>query len=263
MENKQIVVRKERSYVGCLLAGLREGTKCLQPQIKSMWPTLLLAILFPFPGLLFLVAHSDSMMRKWMKTGVVTGVSVFADSKRILRYFVREVVSFLLVLLCVALILFTIVILNFFEKNLWWALLPIIFILLVFVPFYMVRMDLAFSDKSYSACYVSYIPALRYYGSIFAYTLLSGILKLLVVLVCSFPIIIFSIAFTEAYMSEFSGENIDVPAFIGMLSIIAAVMSLLSISWSLHFTRFCDCLMWGNLTSMIDADEKERLEKIY
>ena len=69
-------VKKERSYISCLVKGCGCGFKNLGILLRYIWPSLVLAVILPIPFVFFFAAQMDAMLRKWIELGYVPNVKL-------------------------------------------------------------------------------------------------------------------------------------------------------------------------------------------
>ena len=89
-------VKKERSYISCLVNGCSYGFKHLGMLLRYIWPSLALAIVLPIPFLFFFAAQTDAVLRKWIELGYLPNVTMKAMRRDIEKCANRSVIAVLL-----------------------------------------------------------------------------------------------------------------------------------------------------------------------
>ena len=69
-------VKKERSYISCLVNGCSYGFRHLGMLLRYMWPSLVLSTVLPIPFVFFFAAQVDAILRKWIELGYLPNVTL-------------------------------------------------------------------------------------------------------------------------------------------------------------------------------------------
>ena len=70
-----IQVKKERSYISCLVNGWSYGFKHLGMLLRYMWPSIVMSMVLPFT-IFFFYIQLDALLRKWIELGYLPNATI-------------------------------------------------------------------------------------------------------------------------------------------------------------------------------------------
>ena len=70
-----IQVKKERSYISCLVNGWSYGFKHLGMLLRYMWPSIVMSMLLPFT-IFFFYIQLDALLHKWIELGYLPNATL-------------------------------------------------------------------------------------------------------------------------------------------------------------------------------------------
>lgn len=248
-------VKRERSYISCLVKGIPYGFKHLGLLIRYIWPSLLAATLLPFPFLIFFLAQVYAILRKWVELGYLPQVTLkdlWPDVKQVA---LRSVVVWLLsvaVWLLIAVMLALTVSLGLHPG---WCFLFFFVLLTLMVLFGPVVMQISYSDRNFPDCLRTGLSmGLHNWGRLFAFYLLGGIILAIIAFIGSIPYAVLLGAGFQAYGEMQMGGTLDLPTLFPLLVFLAQVIMMVVVLVGTLVFSFSDCLMWGSLVKEVPAE---------
>ena len=250
-------VKKERSYISCLVNGCSYGFRHLGMLLRYIWPSLVLTMVLPIPFVFLFVAQVDAILRKWIELGYLPNVTLKVmrrDVEKCANRSALKVLIYIIWLLVVLLFLFLPVL---FGIRIWWGLIASFVAWLLLLPLSFVIMQISYSNITISACFKDGLKtACRNYGKLFAFEFLSNLLIFIIALLGSIPCQIIFAAGLQAYRGMQIGDVLDLPVLFPLyvalsVFILEAVFLITAIVFS--FSRF---LMWGSLVNEVPTESK-------
>lgn len=248
-------VKKERSYISCLVKGCGCGFKNLGVLLRYIWPSLVLAVILPIPFVFFFAAQMDAMLRKWTQLGYVPNVKLKAMRRDIEKCANRSAVKVLIYMLWVGITITCFLVPFILGLKIWWCLLILFFVWLLLLPLSAVMMQLSYSDIPVKECFSSGLRiSYRNYGKLFAFDFLSCLLEFIIIIMGAFPLIVLQTVRTQANSSMMMGDAADLPMTFFLYAILASVIYCTVMLVTLLVFSFGRCLMWGSLVYEVPAE---------
>lgn len=254
-----ILVKKERSYISCLVNGCSYGFKHLGLLLRYIWPSLTLSAVF-IPFVFLFAAQVDAILRKWIELGYLPNVTFKVMRREIEHCASRSALTTLIGFLMLPIVLvglaFLVLPLFLGWKYLWGDLIFLLIFLLT-LPMVVVVMQIGYSDLPLKECFRSgFRIAFRNFGKLFAFEFLSALLGGVVVFLGSIPCQIIFAAGLQAYRGWQMGDVLDLPVLFPLYVFLSAfVMSVIILVMALVFS-FSRCLMWGSLVNEVPTETK-------
>lgn len=253
-------VKKERSYISCLVNGCSYGFKHLGMLLRYIWPSLALSMLFPIPFVFFFAAQTDAILRKWIELGYLPNVTIKAMrhdiEKCANRSVIAELLSFLMFVLMLAGV-FSLVIPMIFGWKYLWSVLISLAVLFLSLEMEVVIMQIRFSDLPIGECFRSgFRIAWKNLGKVFAFDFLISFLAGLVIFLGSIPTIILSSASLQAYKGWQIGDAWDLPLLFPLYFFLSVCILIAVTLLTVLVIRFSYCLMWGSLVNEVPAESE-------
>lgn len=251
-------VKKERSYISCLVNGCSYGFKHLGLLLRYIWPSLALAIVLPIPFLFFFAAQTDAVLRKWIELGYLPNVTMKAMRRDIEKCANRSVIAVLLsflmfILAAVGVTSLVLPIILGWEYL--WSILIFVAVIILFLEMEVVVMQVRFSDLPIKECFGSgFRIAWRNLGKVFAFDFLLYFLSIIIILPGSIPYIILSSAGLQAYRGWQIGDALDLPVLFPLYVFLSAYILMAVTLLTFLVGSFADCLMWGSLVNEVPAE---------
>lgn len=248
-------VKKERSYISCLVNGCSYGFKHLGLLLRYIWPSMVLSIILPIPFVFLFAAQLDAILRKWMELGYIPNVTFKVMRHDIEKCANHSAVKVLIYVLWVAVTFFLLYLPILLGISIWWGILASVVTWLLLLPLSVVIMQLSYSDAAISVCFKDgFRTAYRSFGKLFVFELLSNMLIFIVVLLGSIPLLVISALCLQAYHGTLMGDVLDLPVLFPLYYLLAAFIS--SAVWliTLLVFGFSRCLMWGSLVNEVPAE---------
>lgn len=250
-----IQVKKERSYLSCLVNGCSYGFKHLGLLLRYIWPSVLLTCILPIPFVFLFAAQLDAILRKWAELGYVPNVTFKVMRHDIDKCFGRSAVKVLIYIFWVTVTLFLLYLPILFGMRIWWGLLASLVVWLLLLPFSCVIMQVSYSDMTISECFSGgFRIAYRNFGKLFTFEFLSNLLIMIIVLLGSIPCMAISALSLQAYHGSLMGDVLDLPTLFPLYIILADIIG--SFIWlvTLLVFGFSRCLMWGSLVNEVPTE---------
>lgn len=252
-----VVLNNERSYLKSLSLGIRVAMDHLGDLTKYMWPSFLLTILLPFPGILFFKGQRDALLRRWVKLGYVPSVGPKALRSELFPCVVRALFSFLIILLCMVVCYLAFTLLVIHGKNVWLGLSALLVLVLLLIPFDGCIWELSWSDRKILQCLGGYARGIRHYGKLFSFLLLNTILYTFVSLIAILPLLAASVTQLEVFNARAMGELALLPTSFYVLLVLAYVIFMIVMLYSDLVYSFSACLCWGSIEEVPADSEVE------
>jgi hypothetical protein len=249
-------VKKERSFVSCLVKGNSYGFKHLGFLLRYIWPSLILASLLPIPFICFYAGQIDAILRKWVELGYLPNVTLRTLKDDILRCSVRNLINLLLFFLYV-LILSAIIILPFFlGYSFWWGALFMTIVAVIVIPgFSAVSMQISYSENPISKSIAEGLNmGYKNFGQVFGYELLLFLMVFPVYIIACIPNFIVAGVCTQAFMGYQMGDVIDLPLLFPLLAYLSFVIFMAIMLVTYLVVCFSRCLMWGSLVNEVPTE---------
>ena len=188
-----IQVKKERSYISCLVNGWSYGFKHLGLLLRYIWPGLILTSLLPFPFVFLYEGQVGAILRKLTELGYLPNVTINTLRDDVVRCSLRSMVTFLMVFLLLIVWGVPMFLPLFIGVSFWWGFLVSLVLFVAFLPpLFLISMHLLLSDYSIGK---SISEGLRMgyknFGKLFAFELLNILIIIPVYLIASIPFHLF------------------------------------------------------------------------
>lgn len=250
-----IQVKKERSYISCLVKGCGYGFKNLGMLLRYIWPSLVLAILLPIPFIFFFAAQMDAILRKWTALGYVPNVKLKAMKRDIELCSNRSAFKVLIYMLWMGIALVGLYAPFFIGIKIWWGLVFFFLVWLLPLPLSVVIMQVSYSDNKIKDCLRSgFRIGYRNYGKLFAFEFLSNLLQVIIVLMGALPLIVLQCARAQALRSIMMGDATVLPVSFYLYAILGSFIYWTVAYITLLVFSFSRCLMWGSLVNEVPAE---------
>ncbi len=254
-EENLFQVKKERSYISCLVKGCSYGFKHLGLLLRYIWPSLLLTCVLPIPFVFLFAAQLDAILRKWTELGYIPNVTL-----RILRHDIEKcanhsAVKVLIYVLWILLSSFLLYLPMLFGFSIWWGLGALTLSWLLLLPLSVVIMQISYSQMSVAECFKTGMKTgYKNYGKLFVFEFLSNLLIMIIVLLGSIPCIVISALCLQAYHGSLMGDVLDLPVLFPLYVILAEVTGIAICLITLLVFGFSRCLMWGSLVNEVPTE---------
>ena len=251
-----IQVKKERSYISCLIKGCGYGFKHLGLLLRYMWPSLLLASLLPIPFICFYGGQMDAILRKWTELGYVPNTTLKAMKGEVTRCSIRNVFNLLLTLLFALLLAVIMCLPIFVGLSFGWCLLIGLIVSAILVPFLSaITLQISFSDFSLGRCFPEGLwMGYKNFGRLFAFELLEFLIVLPIYIIANIPNAIVSGVCLQAYNGYIMGDTIDLPVIFPIVAYLNFVVVMGIILVTYLVINFSRCLMWGSLVDEVPTE---------
>ena len=250
-----IQVKKERSYISCLVNGWSYGFKHLGLLLHYTWFSLLLSVILPIPFVFMFAAQVDAILRKWIELGYLPNATIKTMRRDIEICANRSAIKVLVYMLWMLFIIACIYTPVFLGINFWYIiLLPIVF-WVMFLPLSVVVMQVSYSDKAISECFKDGMKlGYKKYGKLFAFDFLNLLLFVIIYAIGSIPCLTITLAFIKSYQSVMMGEPWNLPILFPLYYILGSIIFSAVILTTLFVLSFSRCLMWGSLVNEVPAE---------
>lgn len=251
------VLNHDRSYAKSLTLGLKTSFNNMGTLLRFVWPSMLLTMFVPFVGILFFAGQTDAILRRWTDLGYVPNVNAKALWLDIKKCTFRNLFSFIILILIVALMSAFLILPIITGHNPWYGVVAFVVLSLIVVP-----VDGVFMKISYSSCRIiesisGIMMGLRNYGSLFAFMLISGILSSITCFIGSLPMIATAMVKLKANEAVAMGDLADLPSsFIFYLVAAYAICMFVALVTMLCLS-FSHCLLWGSIEKVPTDSEME------
>ena len=250
-------VKKERSYISCLVNGCSYGFRHLGLLFRYIWPGLLLTAVFPLPFVFLFAAQNDAVLRKWTELGYLPRMTVKSMRSEIGQCANRSAISVLIdiSMLCFVIAGFSLLAMSvFYGISYWWGIIVLLSAFFLFIPLNVVEMQISFSNLPIVECFsCGYGIAFRNYGKLFAFSFLYELLGGLIAALGTIPFQVLLAAGMQGYMGWKMGDGWNLPLLFPLYFLLAVwIMYVVILTVSLVFS-FSRCLMWGSLVNEVPA----------
>ncbi|MBO7068830.1 MAG: hypothetical protein J6W52_09175 [Bacteroidaceae bacterium] len=251
-------VKKERSYISCLVNGCSYGFKHLGMLLRYIWPSLALATIIPIPFVFFYAAQVDAILRKWVELGYVPNVTLKVMRHDIEKCAGRSAITILLGILMLPFVLFAIACLVmpiFWGVKYLWGVLVFLLIFILTLPMVVVVMQIGYSDVPLKECFSSgFKIAYRNFGKVFAFEFMSALLGSIIVFLGSIPYQIIFAVCQQAYKGWQVGDVVDLPLMFPLYAVLSIFVLFAVILVTVLVFSFSRCLMWGSLVYEVPTE---------
>ncbi|MBR4644840.1 MAG: hypothetical protein IKO73_06770 [Bacteroidaceae bacterium] len=251
-------VKKERTYISCLVKGCTYGFKHLGMLLHYMWPSLVLSVLFPIPFIFFYAAQLDAILRKWIELGYIPNVTLKVMRRDIEHCASRSGITILISLLLLPIALAGVALLILpmvMGLKYWWGVLAFFIIFILMLPMVVVVMQIGYSDTPLKECFRSGLKlAYKNLGKIFAFEFLSALFGLIIGFLGGIPFQIVFAAGLQAYKGWQMGDVLDLPALFPLYATLAVLILNAVILIAAIVFSFSRCLMWGSLVEEVPTE---------
>ena len=253
-------VKKERSYISCLVNGCSYGFKHLGLLLRYIWPSVLLTCVLPIPFVFLFAAQLDAILRKWTELGYIPRVTLNVmrhDIEKCANHSAVKVLIYVLWISFSSFLLYMPILLGF---SIWWGLLAFSVSWLLLLPLSVVIMQISYSHTSVSECVKSGIKTgYRNFGKLFVFEFLSNLLIMIIVLLGSIPCIVLAALCLQAYHGSLMGDVLDLPVLFPLYIILADVLGTVIWLMTLIVFGFSRCLMWGSLVNEVPTETEANI----
>lgn len=256
IEQRNIVVlNNERSYLKSLFLGIRVAMDHLGDLTRYIWPSFLLTIILPFPGILFFWGQRDALLRRWTDLGYVPSIGPKATRAELFPCVVRAFFSFLIILLCLVACYYAYTLPIVYGKNVWYGVLGLVVLILLIVPFELCIWESSWSKRKILQCLGGYNRGFQHYGKIFSFLLLNVFLYVFVALIAIMPLLASSLTQIEVFNAREMGELALLPTSFYVLLALAYIIFMIVMLYCDIVYSFSACLCWGSIEE-IPADSE-------
>jgi len=253
-----IQVKKERSYISCLVNGWSYGFKHLGMLLRYMWPSIVMSMLLPFT-IFFFYIQLDALLHKWIELGYLPNATLKSMRQEMQKCAPRTALTIFFGILFIPVVAAGLycLLLPFILgwKYLWGVLIFLIVFILLF-PMTVVEMQIRFSYAPLKECFRSgFRLSFKNFGSLFAFLTLENLVCLIVVFLGSIPYLVMFAVSLQVYNGMQMGDVVDVPVwqFILLVLLSACILSFV-FQIALIVLNFSHCLMWGSLVNEVPAE---------
>ena len=251
-----IQVKKERSYISCLVKGCSYGFKHLGLLLRYIWPSLVLSVVLPIPFMFMFAAQMDAILRKWIELDYLPNVTLKSMRREIELCANRSAIKVLIYAFWLFLTLFSFYLTIFLGLGRWWALLVFFLVWLLLLPLSVVIMQVSYSNIPIAECLKGGVKiAYRNFGKLFAFEFLSNLLESIIVLLGGIPLLTLYAVSIQVHSSMVMGDVVDMPfALYGFCYVLAYVICIFILLTILLVFSFSRCLMWGSLVNEVPTE---------
>ena len=252
-----IKVREARSYARCIKLGLSTAADHAGVVWTHTWPSVLLSLVLPFPGLIIFIGQLDRLLCEWRELGFVPRRKPLEGWRMDAHRSVRALVSLLVFVFIICVIgSCTWAAMVYLPHGKLMAMAAMVILALVALPSVMMMMEVEYSDSPLPVCRAGWLTGFRHSGSLLAYSLLLFMINLLIMLAGTFPMNIVTMASTQAWQAALAGDTVMTPTM-WPLAIIASYIIFLIFTFSaITVTAFCNNLFWGSIHAR-EAEKKQ------
>lgn len=252
-----IKVREARSYARCIKLGLSTAADHAGVVWTHTWPSVLLSLVLPFPGLIIFIGQLDRLLCEWSELGFVPRRKPLEGWRMDTHRSVRALVSLLVFVFIICVIgSCTWAAMVYLPHGKLMAMAAMVILALVALPSVMMMMEVEYSDSPLPVCRAGWLTGFRHYGSLLAYSLLLFMINLLIMLAGTFPMNIVTMASTQAWQAALAGDTVMTPTM-WPLAIIASYIIFLIFTFSaITVTAFCNNLFWASIHAR-EAEKKQ------
>lgn len=255
-----VKVREARSYARCIGLGLSMAADHAGVVLRHTWPSVLLCMLLPFPGIIFFMGQVDRLMREWRELGYVPRRKGLDGWKMDACCTARALANLCIWLLAGILIV----------GSAWmaWQMLPhgkwigmgmMVVLYLALQPLFMAAMEIEYSDKRIGQCLSGFLTGYRHYGSLFAFELLLAILVAAITLPGVLPAGITSLAGSKALAAAQMGDTVMMPPMLPLILMAEYFLAIFSMLVSYVVETFCSTLFWGSIQAREEENREDKL----
>ena len=243
-----IDVRKARSYARCIGTGLGMAADHVGVVCRHTWPSILLSLLLPFPGIIVFMGQLDRLLGEWRELGYVPCRKPLEGWGKDARCTLRALASLALFTLVAIVVMGSAwVALQFAPHGKWVALGVTVVLAIALLPTTMAMMEIECSTKPLASCMSGWITGYRHYSSLFPYQLLLFMLILLVMFLGMLPMGIISMASAKAWQATQAGDTILMPPTWPLTMIASYAICMLFTLATITIEAFCNMLFWGGI----------------
>ena len=250
-------VKKERSYISCLVNGCSYGFRHLGMLLRYMWPSLVLSTVLPIPFVFFFAAQVDAILRKWIELGYLPNVTLKVMRRDVEKCANRSALKVLIYIIWLLVVFVFLSLPVLFGIGLWWGLIAFIVAWLLLLPLSFVVMQIGYSNITISACFKDGLKtAYRNYGKLFAFEFLSNLLIFIIALLGSIPCQIIFAAGLQAYRGMQIDDVLDLPVLFPLYVALSVFILEAVLLITILVFSFSRCLMWGSLVNEVPTEPK-------
>lgn len=255
-KNNIVVLNNDRSYLKSLFLGIREAMNHLGTLTRYMWPSILLSIILPFPGILFFWGQRDALLRRWTKLGYLPSVGPKALRADLFPCVGRALFSFIIIILCLVAccLIFT---LPAMRGKIWYGIIALVVLILLLLPFNLCIWESSWSERKVIRCLGGYVRGFRHYGKIFSFLLLNLIIYSIVALIAILPLSAASLTQLEVFNARAMGELALLPLNFYILLALAYIIFMIVMLYCDLVYSFSACLCWGSIEEVPTDSEVE------
>ena len=225
--------------------------------LRYAWPSMLLTLVLPLPGILFFAGQVDAMLCEWIDKGYLPAATAGSMRREILYRTKRNTYSLLLavagVLLCGALA-FAFVRLGI---GFWWYVGAASLLVLLMLPLEVCFMELSYTRKPLGECLRGYVLGWRNYGTLFVFELVGLIFLCFAQCLGAMPAITISTVIQQAMQARSMGDAIDLPLLFPVVAFGAYAIMVFVVLLAMLIYSFCHCLLWGCIMAREDGKKQQ------
>ena len=251
------VLNHDRSYVRSLLLGWKTGLDHIGMVSRYLWPSILLTVILPIVGVLFLAGQTDALLRRWVQLGYVPDVKWNALKGDAWRRTLRNILNLIIVCLLIVLSIVCILLPSLTGISYWYAVVGLLVLWIVATPLEYCMMKVSYADTPLLGCMSGYAVGLRNFGSLFSFNLLNFIVVFLVSVVASLPLLVMLLVNTQAIQARAMGDLANLPTLFYVLFPLAFLLMVYIVALMYSVVSFSRCLMWGSIEEVPADSEVE------
>ena len=256
---KHIRVREARSYARCIGQGLSMAADHAGVVLRHTWPSVLLCMLLPFPGIIFFMGQVDRLMREWRELDYVPRRKGLEGWKMDACCTVRALTNLCIWFLAVILVVGSAWVAGQMLPHGEWVGMGVLVVMyLALQPLFMTAMEIEYSDKRIGQCLSGFLMGYRHYGSMFAFELLLAILVTTISLPGLLPASITSLSISRAMAAAQAGDTVMMPPMLPLILVAEYLLATLFMLVSYVIETFCSTLFWGSIQA---REEEKRVDK--
>lgn len=248
-KNQPFALCKERSYVNCLVQGLRLGVENVWALWRNLWPWLVAAVVMPLPFGLIVPGALAVELQAWPVQGFVPAASVRGEWPRVWattkRYLVYVGLSLLFVLLCQG----ALVGLGLAGVPVWVLALMVVAMLVLYVPLEWLKLEMLFGTVPAGKCLSCYADGLRHLGRLVPFSVLQWLLATVVSLLASTPFVVALLVIGQRAEALAVGDAAVVPLGFWVLTGVSGLLLMGVGVYLLLVLIHAQMLLWGSITA--------------
>ncbi len=249
IKNQPFAVCVERSYVNCLLQGMRFGVENVSAVWRNIWPFFLFSLFLPFPFSLLLIAAIAAQMPKWSEVGYIPRLTLSAQGASLRKAISRFLVYIGLYIGLTTVSLAVLFALVYVGLPFWAASVFAVVVFLLMLPFEWTKMELLYGDAKVGKCIAAYKVGVKNYMKLFPFYMLVGLVAALVLSVAAVPLIVSSLVIQQMSVAEAIGDPTYVPGYFWFLVFLSYTILPAVQFYVMVLITHAEYLLWGSITA--------------